>query len=713
MPNCSESSIKNSSQPRSGIFGISSTPLGVPVGIALIVLITFITYIPSLSCGFIWDDGMYLTDNPIIKDPAGLSKIWRSDETVDFYPISNTALWIEWRLWGMNAGGYHAVSLILHIVESLLIWLILRKLSIPGAFLAAMIFAVHPVNVESVAWIAQRKDMMAFLFFLLSILWYLMFLARARVPPTAKQTLPTDHCPLPTNSSFIIHPSSFYIWYWLSLAAFVLAMLCKGTVPMLPVILLGIIWWLRPLSRWDILKTAPFFVVAAVLTGVHVWFQTKGTGEVIRDAGFVERLLGAGGVVWFYLYKAIFPINLMFVYPQWEIQTSNFLWWMPLFAIIIVTVMLWLYRDRFNRAFLFAWGFFCVSLIPVMGFSDVVFFRYSLVADHYQHIAIIGVIALATAFWNVWHRQSHGVARQAAEIAAAISVMILAFLSWHQIEIYRDEATLYRMTLVKNPKCWMAMNNLGNIYLNAGRVDEAMDYFHQVLRLNSDNAEANNNIGTALARTGRLPVAIDYYRQALRLKPKFYNAQGNLGTALVQAGRIQEAIDCYRQALSLYPDAADLHNNLGDLLIKTGRPQDATIHCEEALRLKPNLLQAHNNLGIIMAQTGRPGEAIKHYEQALMINPDVPETHNNIGVLLVKEGRPHEAIEHYRKALQLRPDYINAWNNMAQAYAKLRQSTEAIASAQKALELAQAQHQTETAKQIENWLNSYRDGISN
>ena len=280
-------------------------------------------YRPSITGGFILDDDRLIYDNDLIKASDGLCQFWCTTKADDYWPVTNSTFWIEWRLWGMNSTGYHVTNLILHIVEALLIWIILRKLSIPGAFLAALIFAVHPVNVESVAWIAQRKNMMAMLFFLLSILWYLK---DTTVPTASVGMAPTCprriHCPLASlhPSPSILHSS---LWYWLSLAAFVLAMLSKGSVVVLPVLLLGIIWWLRPLTRLDLMRTAPFFLVAAVLAGVNVWFQTHGHGEVIRIASFSERLLGAGGVVWFYLYKALLPLDLDFVYPQWHIQSRQ------------------------------------------------------------------------------------------------------------------------------------------------------------------------------------------------------------------------------------------------------------------------------------------------------------------------------------------------------------------------------------------------------
>jgi 4-amino-4-deoxy-L-arabinose transferase-like glycosyltransferase len=236
----------------------------------IIIFLSLWVYFPSLSGQFIWDDNdIYVTKNQIIKTSDGLYKFWITSEAPEYHPMTNSTFWFEWRLWEMNPTGYHVTNLILHIIISLLIWVVLRKFSIPGAFLAAMIFAVHPVNVESVAWIAQRKNQMAMLFFLFSILFYLIYL-KADSPATGgpKQ-----------NRLYQLRTGR---WYLLSLAMFALAMLSKGSVAILPVLLLGIVWWLRPLTRWDFVKSVPFFLVAAALTVVHVWFQTHVTGEAIR-----------------------------------------------------------------------------------------------------------------------------------------------------------------------------------------------------------------------------------------------------------------------------------------------------------------------------------------------------------------------------------------------------------------------------------------------
>jgi tetratricopeptide (TPR) repeat protein len=548
--------------------------LRVVAGIALIAVTAFLVYFPALDGGFIWDDNeIYITKNQIIKASDGLYRFWCTSESVEYYPVTNTTFWTEWRLWGMNPTGYHVTNLILHIVESLLIWIILRKLSIPGAFLAALIFAVHPVNVESVAWIAERKDMMAMLFFLLSILCYLKTEIPSSDLQNALNRIASSLSPLP----------SFLPWYWLSLMAFVLAMLSKGSVTILPVVLLGIVWWLRPLTRWDFVQTAPFLAVAVVLTPINVWFQTHLTGGTIRNANFVERLLDAGGVVWFYLYKALLPINLAFVYPQWSIQAGNLLWWLPFLAALIVTAVLWRYREGWGRPMFFAWGFFCVALVPVMGFADTYFMKYSLVADHYQHIALIGVISLATAVWSVWHQRAQSALHWAATVAVVVAVGALSFLTWRQSGLYHDEIRLYQSTLEINPGCWMA----------------------------------HNNLGAALVQTGRLKEAIEHYEQSLHFMPDYPDAHFNLGIMLLRTGRPQEAIGHYEQALHFMPDYPEAHNNLAVALLRTGRPKEAIEHYEQALRLSPGSFEVYNNLALTYARMHRSSDAINIAQKAM------------------------------------------------------------------------------------------------
>ncbi len=740
------------SRPKTAL--LSALPVGVTVGIAAIVIAAFLVYLPCLNGRFVMDDDMLLTDNLLMRTQDGLYRFCCTTESLEYYPLTYSFFWIEWRLWGTSPCGYHVTSLILHILESLLIWIILRKLSIPGAFLAAVIFAVHPVNVETAAWIAQRKNITAMLFFLLSILWYFK-----AVQPADIQTAP---CHLEDNrretasgsphpSSFIPHPSSLIphpsSYYWLSLAAFVLAMLGKGSAAVLPVLVLVITWWLRPLTRRDLLRTAPFFLIAILLTAVNVWFQTHGGEAITRSADFIQRLLGAGGVVWFYLYKAVLPIDLAFVYRQWHIEAGNPLWWIPLLAALAVTAALWLYRKKtWARPLCCAWAFFCAALVPVMGFTDVGFMKYSLVADHYQHIAIIGVIALATGYWGLWRERMPQKTRWAANLTACAAACLLALLAFQQSAIYRDPVTLYRATLEKNPDCWMAHNNLGQMLFRSGHLQEALKHHNEAIRLKPDYAEAHNNLGVLLAGMGHLPDAVKHYQEAIRLKPAFYEAYYNLGNALanlgrtgdaieqfemvlllkpnfyiahnnlaamlIRSGRLQEALEHYEQALRLKPDYAEAHNNLGSLLSGTGHLQDAIEHFRQAINSKTDYPDAYNNMGHALADLGRSGEAIEQFRQALKFKPDFAEAHNNLGLVLVQTEQLPEAIEHFRQAVQFKPDYLEAHINLTLTYANMNQSSQAIAAAQKGLEIARASGQTDEARRIENWLKSYRPGAT-
>ena len=697
-----KSSNKRAIQAKSGDFISSALSPGVLAGVALIAVAAFLIYYPSISGGFIWDDYDLLTEAPLIKASDGLYRFWFTIEPTDYWPVTNSTFWIEWRLWGMNSTGYHVTNIILHIAESLLIWTILRKLSIPGAFLAALIFAVHPVNVESVAWIAQRKNLMAMLFFLLSILFYLK---EEISSPSPQNGLPGCHAHACRGH---VRQSIASRWYWLSLAAFVLAMLGKGSVAVLPVLLLGIIWWLRPLTIWDLLRSAPFFIVSMMLVGVNVWFQTHGTGTVIRTASIAERLLGAGAVVWFYLYKSLLPFYLAFVYPLWHIRTGNLLWWLPLLAALAITAVLWQYRKSWSRPFLFAWGFFCVALVPVVGLTDVYFMKYSLVADHYQHIALIAIIALAAASWSLWHQRAQWSSRTASNIVAGVVVGTFMLLSWRQSGLYRDEFTLFQDTVNKNPDCWMAHNNLGLAFSKKDQFPAAIEQYKQALRLNPDLYEAYNNLGNALLKTGRPREAIDHYKQALRLKSDYAEAYNNLGGALVQTDRPREAIEHYQQAIRFKPGYPEAFSNLGVAMAQIGRSEEAIKQYKQALALKPDYTEAYINMGVLLVKMDRSQEAIDCYKQVLRFKSDHSLAHYNLGLIFAKLGRLPEAIKHYEQALRLKSDYFEAYFNVALLYAQTNRSSDAIAAAQKALEIARSNGQTPQAKKIEDWLNSYR-----
>lgn len=510
---------------------------------ALLLGATFAAYFPALHGGFVLDDTWLLTDNPLIKAPDGLYRIWFTTEPIDYWPVFNTTLWLEWRLWGMNPTGYHVTNLALHVADAWLVRTVLKRLSIRGGFFAAMLFAMHPVNVESVAWITQRKNLLAMLFALLAVVLYLRS-AGAR----AEASRPA--------------PPRVDGWLLASLAAFALAMLSKGSVAILPLLLLGITAWLRPLTKWDLARTVPFFLLALVLVRVNMWFQTHGNPAPVRTTALAERLAGAGAVVWFYLYKAVLPVNLSFVYPKWTIDVGDVRWWLPLLAAAATTVLLWRYRRDWSRPLLFPWGFFCVSLIPVMGLTDVSYMVHSLVADHYQHVALIGVTGLAAAAWSTWRERVRRSAPRAPLVAAAVVVGMLAVLTWRQSSLYVDARTLYEATLEANPGSWMLHNNLGLLLRGAGRPAEAIEHYQRALQLRHDYAEARYNLGTELSDLGRAAEAIPQLREALRLRPLYPEAHNNLGIALARTGQLPEAIDEFKEALRQAPDYSEARYNL-------------------------------------------------------------------------------------------------------------------------------------------------------
>ncbi len=368
-------------------------------------------------------------------------------------------------------------------------------------------------------------------------------------------------------------------------------------------------------------------------------------------------------------------------------EANNPLWWLPLLAAVAVTLMLWRQRRGWGRPLLFAWGFFCVALLPVLGFSDVYFMKYSLVADHYQHIAMVAVIALAAAGWSVWYQQSRAASHAAAMIAGVMVVGALALLTWRQNDIYRDEISLYNDTLQKNPDCWMAHINLGQVLTDCGRVDEALAHCQRAVEVAPDNPEAHNDLGFVLAGRGQVDQAIAHYQRALEIESDYADAHYNLGIVLAGRGQFEEAISHYQKALEIKPDYAQAHNNLGLVLAGRGRFEEAIAHYQKALEIKPDFVEAYYNLGTVLAGREQFDAATAHYQKALEIKPDYAEAHYNLGVVLAGRGEFDAAVAHYQKVLQIKPDYAQAHNNLGIVLADRGQFDEAIDHFRKAVEI--------------------------
>src|SRR5262245_32545618 len=593
----------------------------------LLCALTAVAYWPSLHGDFILDDDILLTSNDLIKNPGGLHQIWFTTAPTDYWPVTNTSLWLEWRLWGMNPTGYHATNLVLHIVSALLIWQILRRLQIPGAFLGALLFAIHPLCVESVAWIAQRKNTLSMLFFLIAIYAWLKSEKIAREPivdisaelnrsPTSDQT--------PKRTCF-----SPRAWYWLSFLAFIAAMLSKGSVAILPLFLLVLCWWQEDrITRGDLRRTAPFFAAALALTFVNIWFQTHGSGIPIRTATFWQRLTGAAAAIWFYLYKSIIPVDLTFIYPNWQVESDQWHWWLPLLAVAAVTAALyWLRRNRWFRPVFCAWMAFCIALAPAVGFADVGFMKFSLVADRYTYIALIAPMALIAAACTLWYRQATGLLRLAAAIVIAFLISTRTYLTWHRGTLFSDPITLYQATLAKNPNSWLLHNNLGSAYSSFGWFEAAIDEYQLALDAERpDDARIRYNYGNALAGLGRYPEAIEQYRMALQIKPDDARSHNNLGSALHNSQQFEAAEKAFRTALKLQPFFPEANANLGTVLLDEGRAAEAVGYFLQAVQQRPSYSKAWYRLADAYLQTGESKKALLAARRALALAESQAQT---------------------------------------------------------------------------------------
>ena len=528
----------------------------------------------------------------------------RAGATQQYYPLLHSFFWLEYHLWGDRLVCYHVVNVLLHLTAVWLVYLILRRLQIPGAWLAAAIFALHPVHVETVAWITEQKNTLSAVFYLSAMLAYLHF-DRDR-------------------------QRSYYL---LALALFVLGLLSKTVTATLPAALLVIFWWSRGRLGWrrDVLPLVPFFALGAVAGLITAVLERKLIGAEGDDFALtlIDRGLLAGRVVWFYLGKLLWPTNLMFFYPRWEIDPSDWRQWLYPAAALAALFVLWSLRGR-TRAPLAGTLFFIGTLFPVLGFLNVFPFVYSWVADHFQYLASLGIIVLFAAGVTRAIQQLPCDLRWVGHTASVALLGILAVLTCLQSRRYSDLMTLYKTTLEQNPTSWLVHNNVGYELTKHDDLQAAVPYFRESLRYRPEYALAHTNLGSALLGLGKPQEALEHYQRAAELKPLDPNVHNNLAGVLFQLGRAEEALDECRKALALNPNSVLTHGNMGNFLLGMGRPREAIEHFEATLRLKPDFPTAEYHLGLALASTGRPQEAIPHFQNAARQNPADAEIKNNL-----------------------------------------------------------------------------------
>jgi len=661
----------------------------------VLAAVTIFAYRPAWHGGFLWDDDAYIINNELLTAPDGWQRIWFSlDSPSQYFPLTYSTFRIEHALWSVNTTGYHWVNLLLHVANALLVWAVLARLRVPGSWLAAAIFALHPVQVESVAWITERKNVLMGFFFLLTVLAWVAFVDKRTRRP--------------------------WMFYCLALMFYVLALAAKTTACTVPAALFLILWLQeKPITMRRVIQIVPFVVLGIASGLLAVWWERyhQGTNRaVFLFLSPIERILVASRAVWFYLSKIFWPSNLTFIYPRWNISPADLLDYIWLLAGIVACVAIYFLRRYFGRSVEVAAAFFVTTLSPVLGFIMLFTFRYTFVADHYQYLACIGPIALASAgmvsFSDKFTRY-----RAVVVSAALLLVATLGTLTWRQAATYTDIERLWRTTLARNPECWMAETNLGLVLLQQGKIDDGIAHYRSALQMQPDSWDAEYNLGTALLGKGQVDEAIQHCERAVGMRPTDPDAQVSLGDALRQKGRIDDAIAHYQKAMMARPDHFLARYGLGHALLEKGELDSAIQVCRSALVLRPSDADCHTTLAIALEEKGEPVEALQHYEKALELAPRSIPTLTNLAWLLATSQ--DASLRNGPKAIDLagRADQLVGGTNtlvlrtLAAAYAENGEFAKAIRTARSAMQLARMHREDSLTTDLDQQIALYQLGM--
>ena len=671
--------------PASGIFSDAHSAHSA-LAVAALCLLVAVSYFPALSAGFLWDD-VVLTESTSLHTWSGLAQIWFAprgliQHEAHYWPLLYTLFWLEHKLWGLAPLGYHLVNLLLHTGVVLLLWRLLRRLEVPGAWFAAAVFAVHPLHVESVAWVIGRKDILATVFYLAAVLAYIRF---AEMPRGRRGGQ-----------------------YLLAVALFVLGLLSKSIAITLPATLLLWHWWRHGrVTLADCSRTLPFFLVGLGIALADYAYYV-GIDPISFAYSPLERGLIAAHALAFYAGKLLWPVGLIGIYPHWEPGIGDALAWGFAVGFAAVVAVLWHWRRQLGRGPLAGVLFFAVALSPVLGFVSFGYMQFSFVADRYQYLGGIGLIVVVAAAASRACQRGLGAlpahrtrpARLAIGVVGAAILAVAGLLTWNQAGLYRDPGTFFTHVITHNPQARSAHHNLGSYLRNQGRYGEAHAAYQTALEQRPDSPRLLANIGVLLSKQGRHEEAVTRFREALRLNPQHQlamNTMKNLtsvlsgiGAQLSNQGRHEEAIARYREALRLdpqhlismrniaqvltnqgqyaeglaaaqkvivhYPGDAQAHYLIGWLLSKQGRKEEAIARYREALRLNPQHQTAMRNLALVLMQQERYAEGLSVAQKLITHYPGNAQDHHMVGFGLFQLNRKAEALHHYDRALALDPN---------------------------------------------------------
>jgi len=648
----------------------------------LIALVTFVPFLPTLDNQFVnWDDDDNLVDNPHYRGLGWtyLRWMWTTSHLGHYAPLTWMTFGLDYLVWGLKPVGYHLSNLLLHAANAAVFYLVARRIlgsALPGprergnvglalsAAFAALLFAIHPLRVESVAWATERRDVLSGLFYLLTLLAYLR----------AAEQGERDR------------------WgYWASVGLFVCALLSKSMAVSLPVVLLILDvyplrhlggargWWGEP-ARWVYLEKIPFVLLALAASAIAFVPQIQGHNmPPLDELSVLGRLADSAYGLSFYLWKTVFPVNLS---PLYELRGQNP--WAPPFllsygVVPAITALALILRHRLP-GLPAAWLAYVVILLPVLGIFQN---GPQIAADRYTYVAGLGwALWVSAGMLAAWRRRSFLVTG-----LAAFLLLGLGTLTWSQVRVWHDSEKLWSHAIAIDPSSSIGQFSLGLALARQGRLVEAVEHYQTALRLEPDFADAHTNVGVALANQGKLAEAIEHYETGLRLGPDNAVAHFAWGNALVRQGKLVEAVEHYQTALRLKPDYANAHNNAGSALVRQGKLAEAIAHYEEALKIRPDDVDARINVGVALARQGKLAEAIEQYYRALQIQPDHADAHTNAGAALTRQGKLVEAIAHYEQALKIKPDHADAHSNMGAALAGQGKLAEAIEHYQQALRI--------------------------
>jgi protein O-mannosyl-transferase len=596
--------------------------LGLFVGC---LLASLAVYAPALRGDYIWDDrDIYILNNPLLPQPDGLYRFWFTTEPLDYYPLAYTVYWFGVRLWGLNPLGFHLTNVVVHALAGALLAWTLKGLRFPAAALVGLLFVVHPMNVESVAWISQLKTCLAGM---------LAFAA-----------------------------AGCFIRGWMAtaLVCFVLSLSSKPIAVAFPVAVLLCGWWRDGrIGRSIILQSLPFFAASLIFGAIGVYFQQANAigPTTIRTDSTLTRLLASSWAVWFYVWKGLVPINNMFVYPRWNIPAAGVFGFIPAILLFAVVGWCWVKRDVWGRTPLAVIVLYLLMILPSSGLVDVYYWRYTYVGDHYAYQALPVVLAAAVgAVWLLLRRRISETGQQPLLFARLASVAVTGFLAVQSLKLskdYKDDVTLWQATLRRNPGAWLAHTNLASKMLNMGESEKAEPHTKSAFGLRPDLGESHNNMGLMLTRKDRHEEAVEFFREAAKRSPYESLMWENLGIELAHLGRDEEALEMLKKAVDV------------SAATRWTGPKNARPLCEYA-----------NQLSLM----DRFDDAMKAFQQAGELRPEEPLVPIGMGHAFARRGMYQQAADEYRRALEIAPRNPNAWFSLGRMQERLGDQSGAFES---------------------------------